>query len=330
MIESLNNHEKESLASGPITPQKRFLGMTSLLGSILVHLILLSIVLLILHWRVREGVPWGERRTDSIGIVFSTPQGYENPTGSGGTPDNQASTEEASQSESEESLSQEQFIESLLPAPLRVGVSGSAESAGLAPTGDSTSNEGIGGSGGAEGQSVGFADVRGNGRRFVYVLDRSESMKWSSGRPMQYAVREAQASIMSLDAKKGASKFQLVWFNHQANVFENAKLLDVTEPNKQRVYRFLASLVPDGATDPLQALELAIQLRPDVIFFLTDADEEIPPLTLARIRESRIKGGVRQIHVVEFGKRTNRPKVSFRQLADENQGQYIFKDLNDL
>ena len=321
-------------AIGQFPGRMRYHGLYSFMGSILFHVLLLVVVLLLLRWTARAGVPWGERRTDSVGIVFSTPKGYENPAGTGGDAVHSPHAENALRQEAaEEENLNETVSESFLPAPERIGMSsGESTSSQTSNPGNrqGTSSSGKGGDGGDNGQSVGFSDVRGNGRRFVYVLDRSESMKWPNGRPMQYAIQEAQSSIMSLNPQKGAAKFQLVWFNHESHVFENAKLLEVTEPNKSRVCRFLASLVPDGATDPLNALETAIRLRPDVIFFLTDADEEIPPLTLERIHETRIRGGVRQIHVVEFGKKTAPVKTSFRQLADENQGQYIFKDINEL
>ena len=45
-----------------------------------------------------------------------------------------------------------------------------------------------------------------------------------------------------------------------------------TAPNKARVQTQLATIAPDGGTDHMSALREALKLKPEVIFFLTDAD----------------------------------------------------------
>ena len=155
-------------------------------------------------------------------------------------------------------------------------------------------------------------------------------MRWPGDLPIRYALDEAKASVESLAPKQGAKKFQIVSYNHDAKIFENGRLMDVTPANKRRALAYLDSVTADGGTDPLTALEKAIRLAPDVIFFLTDADEEIPPMVLARIRELRIRGRVGQIHVMEFGKPTGKRLHSFQKLADQNNGVYIFKDVTAL
>ena len=318
---------------GPVKPMQ---GIFSFLLSLLFHLLILVGLILIYQWSPRPGSQLGTRDTDSVGIVFSTQQGYDQPGGG-----SRGTAAEADQLLEPPSEAASQVTEAFLPSQNRIGMGATATETSTASGESSTTSQssgtgtgtGIGkgqGSGSGNGQSVGFSDLRGNGRRFVYILDRSESMKWPDGHPMNYALRETKASIASLDARKGAARFQLVYFNHDAVVFENGRLLEVTAPNKDRVIRFLDSLYPDGGTDPLAAIEKAISLKPDVIFFLTDADEEIPMFNLERIRAVRQTSGVRQIHVVEFGKKTNVQKSSFRQLAAENNGQYIFKDIAEL
>lgn len=294
--------------------------------SIIVHLIVFLLLLYIWHISSRAGVPWGTRTTDSVGIVFSTPKGYKNPQSGETIARNETQNLEAIESESPGA----DWTESFLPAP---GIGMTADQgASEAQTSESGANNQANNQtvGQGTGQEVGFSDLKGNGRRFVYVLDRSESMKWSNFRPIQYALEEAKKSVRSLDTRKGASKFQLVWFNHRTDSYGDGKLMDVTEPNKERVCRQLASIIPDGGTNVYAAIDRATQMRPDVIFLLTDADEELPGSTLSRIRELVTRYGVRQIHVVEFGKKSESRKNSYRQLATENNGQYIFKDIESL
>ena len=185
-------------------------------------------------------------------------------------------------------------------------------------------------SGNVSGQTVGFGELRGRGRRFVYVIDRSKSMRWPDELPMRYALSEARSSIESLDPKKGALKFQLILYNHDARAFGTGRLLDVTPANQHAVAAYLDAVQADGGTDPLTALEMAIQLKPDVIFFLTDADEEIQPMVLARIREARIRSRVDQIHVMEFGQADAKRRYSYKKLAEQNNGIHIFKDILSL
>ena len=179
-------------------------------------------------------------------------------------------------------------------------------------------------------QTAGFSGIRGVGNSFVYVIDRSESMNWNGGGAMYQAINDVIVSIDSLDPCLGAFKFQLVVFNQEIEFFENnSTLIDVTERNKSRVIKYLRSLVAYGGTEPEQALLQSLKLRPDVVFFLTDADEELTQQALFLIKKFRIQYLVKQICVVEFGKASATVKKSFRQLAEDNNGTYVFKKIDE-
>ena len=148
---------------------------------------------------------------------------------------------------------------------------------------------------------------------------------------MRRALSEATASVKSLDAKQGANKFQIVVFNHDVEVFRNGStLLDVTPQNKSDALKFLSSVSASGGTAPEQALVKALLMKPDVVFFLTDADEELPEATLAHLQEVRRANNVKQICVIEFGQSSPTPKRSFRRLAAENCGDYVFRDVDQM
>ncbi|MDO5581561.1 MAG: VWA domain-containing protein [Planctomycetia bacterium] len=324
-----------------------------LLVSICFHLLLFLAILCFVIYMPVPGNPLGGRSADSVGIVFSTGNGFEEP-GGGSVSFSQAAKPDLEKSDPElnekEKDQVRKAVDSFLPAPNTVGVrntapaetedptgkerenssaSGSGDSGNSSPfAGQSGSGNGSGNGAGNGGQAVQFADLKGNGRKFVYVLDRSESMRWSNEAPMKFALKEAKESINSLDARLGAVRFQLIYYNHEAKVFEKERLLPVDEPNKNRAIKFLDSIYPEGGTNPLAAIEKAVKLNPDVIFFLTDADEEIPPMALDRIHDLCRRSGVRQIHVVEFGKESGVKKISFKRLALENNGQYIFKKID--
>ncbi|MDO5554454.1 MAG: hypothetical protein Q4G68_11910 [Planctomycetia bacterium] len=309
------------------SPQETaFVAPCSFFISLGLHAIAILLTILIVQSLPSKGTVNGNSDDRTVGIVFSKEEGYTSPEETlriaGGT---------ESASDSPEDAPASSPADSLMPSLDAVGLNasgtpndtnapaGNSPAAALLPgTGESGS-----GSGQGDGQSVGFASLRGKGRKFVYVLDHSESMKWPDGQAMTKAIAEAKKSLLSLDPVQGAKKFQVICYNHEVKVFDAGRLLDVTEPNKQRACKFLDTLFPEGGTDPLAALEKAVTFRPDVIFFLTDADEEIPSANLARIHDAAVRNKVGQIHVFEFRRSGAPEKKSFARLAADNGGGYF-------
>ncbi len=342
-----NANETESDATRQKSARRKRDAFFSWLGSGFGSLTLHALVFIVLFWAIssgarRDGVR-GSRQTDEIGIVFSDE--LDDPGGGSAAESSPTNAEDAQNARTlpetqDFSEDLQNVAEAFLPSDSTIGLAArpSSENAELASllNADDAAAGGVGsgagdgtGTGSGSGQNVGFGDVRGSGRKFVYVLDRSDSMKWRGGAPMRRAVAETIASVESLDPKRGASKFQLVYFNHEPEVFENGRaLIDVDLANKARIVRFLRSLAPTGGTEPERALDVALKMRPDVVFFLTDADEELSETTLATIAETRRRMKVKQICVVEFGRATAPKKKSFQRLAGENGGAYVFKDVD--
>lgn len=167
----------------------------------------------------------------------------------------------------------------------------------------------------------------GEGFKFVYVFDRSGSMGGSGRQAFQLVKHELRGSLQSLDT---VHQFQLIFYNERPVIFNPSgipgRLAFATEENKQRALRFLDSITPDGGTEHEAALKLAIRLRPDVIFFLTDGDD--PQLTPQQIeRLSRLAAGI-TIHTIEFGSGPRPAGSSFlAALAAENGGKYVYVDI---
>lgn len=288
-------------------------------GSVVVHVGVICFVVFMLRGDVgRYGS--AVRQTDEVGVVFSESLHSNLDSSEPSLRKEEVasnSSDVASLRESEETLinATERFL------PLNeVGLSGGNSVRASLTAADASGDSGAG-------QTVGFGGVRGSGKKFVYVLDRSDSMSWQGAVPMKRAVAAAIASIRSLDPGDGATKFQVVAFNHDLAIFQNVSgLLNVTTANKAKCVQFLKSLVPSGGTDPEKALATALTMRPDVIFFLTDADEELSEQTLSRIQSLRRQCKVRQICVVEFRKSTDHPKSTYKRLAAENGGTYVFQN----
>jgi hypothetical protein len=169
--------------------------------------------------------------------------------------------------------------------------------------------------------------VKGRGSKFVYVFDRSSSME---GPPLMAAKRELIASLHSL---KRVHQFQIVFYNQQPQMMlvrgHSRQLAFGDDRSKELAARFVGGISAYGATDHMQALRQALALKPDVIFFLTDADE--PQLTRADFDQLRTLNHGTSINTIEFGLGEPKPQFNFlKHLAAEHGGQHTYVDVTRL
>jgi hypothetical protein len=162
--------------------------------------------------------------------------------------------------------------------------------------------------------------VQGTGSKFVYVFDRSSSME---GPPLAAAKRQLTESLRSLES---THQFHIIFFNTRTRSFDitggGRRIAFATDRNKQLAANFVGGITADGGTDRLAALREAIDFAPDVIFFLTDADDAMSASELAEIARTnrRLRTA---ICVIEFGRRATPPGSNFlTELARESGGQY--------
>ena len=186
----------------------------------------------------------------------------------------------------------------------------------------------LGSTGRANVGSAGKARVRvfgveGEGRKFVYVFDRSVSM---SGSPLAAAKHQLLSSLESLGS---THQFQIIFFNDRRWVFSTGKVPFATDRNKQLARKFVGGITADGGTDRPEALRLALRRRPDVVFFLTDADDPMSDADLSSIR--RRNRGRTAIHAIEFGVGPSIGRNNFLvRLARENGGHHVYVDIRNL
>jgi hypothetical protein len=103
-----------------------------------------------------------------------------------------------------------------------------------------------------------------------------------------------------------------------------------TQENKRLAAEFVKGIEPNGSTRHRQALELALRLQPDVVFFLTDANE--PQLSAAELEDlhRRNRAGS-TVHTIEFGVGVARSSSNFlTRLAHQNGGQHVYIDVSQL
>ncbi len=107
------------------------------------------------------------------------------------------------------------------------------------------------------------------GRKIVYIVDASGSMREPLIRATRFTrVRmELDRSIRSLHPQQ---KFAVIFFNDKARSVRGRSLRAGTDLAKDRMIEEIWNSGCGGGTDPRGAIALALRLRPDTIFFLTD------------------------------------------------------------
>jgi hypothetical protein len=181
-----------------------------------------------------------------------------------------------------------------LPGPHTTGV-------GIIPGSGSGGGGGIGGgSAGGAGRSIGpgtqFFGAREHAHSFAYVIDCSGSM--ATRNSLDVAKREMLSSINQLAPD---AQFAVIFYNLQTRVLGDPMgrkgLMAATATNKARLQTQLEAISPLGGTDHMLALREALKLKPEVIFFLTDAEL----ISNSDINELLTEVGPTRIQAVEFG-----------------------------
>ena len=196
---------------------------------------------------------------------------------------------------------------------------------------NSTSQGDGGGRGGGQGGGIGsgvgpgteFFGMRDRGGSYAYVIDCSGSMTTRGS--LDVAKRELLTSLGQVPAE---ARFAVVFYNLDARVFTDPTgregLMPASPANKARVRALLATVQPDGGTDHMKALRAALALRPEVIFFLTDADL----MNTQDVAEILSQVGKTRIQAVEFGLVGGlNGSAPLRSLARSTGGSYRYIDV---
>jgi len=207
-----------------------------------------------------------------------------------------------------------------------VGQDGSAD-AGLTGGGGSSISATGRGPGTGKKTKTTFFGVEGSGSSFVYVVDRSDSMNAYEAAPLRNAKRELLKSLESLDEY---NQFQIVFYNASLSPL-SGKMIFATDTNKRRATGFVRGMPGDGGTSHLPALKQALAMAPEVLFFLTDADD--PRLTLPQLDDIQRRAELTRttIHTIQFnvGPATNDGSW-IRNLAVMNRGTYNYVDVTSI
>jgi hypothetical protein len=201
-------------------------------------------------------------------------------------------------------------VESLEPVP-------------VAQSGPAIAFAGTPNQGGASGSGGGpaFFPAASQAHSVVFVIDRSMSMG------LRGALDTARRQLLgSLDSLPEDVRYQVIAYNRTAELLApGSDLVYATAEMKRHTATRIESLSAEGGTSHLPALKRALTLSPEVIYFLTDADDLNPEEQRVITKLNR---GRCCIHVVELNtSHRDRPWMPLQELARTNRGSYRAVDL---
>jgi hypothetical protein len=163
-------------------------------------------------------------------------------------------------------------------------------------------------------QQATFYGIRAKGSFFVFVVDCSGSMEVDSR-----LVRAKQELRRSINAMRFPQRFLIIFFNHRSIPMAGGIPKSADAKGKQTAMAWLGTVDAGGGTDPRAAMKLALALRPDAVFLLSDG--EFPSGS-----EDEILDGNRHrvpIHCINLGSAEGAPQL--QAISEGSGGQYTFK-----
>ena len=197
--------------------------------------------------------------------------------------------------------------------------------AGTASEGESENNGAP--SGGAnrasDGNGAYFFGTYASGQRFVFIIDSSRSML--EGRRWATARRELVRALQSLSPDQ---EFFVIGFDSTAKPMfgqfpPNSKFLHPTESNIDRLNRWVGTILHGGSTLPASSIGIALRMKPDAIFLLSDGEIQDTTIQDLRVYNRRMNStgtpeAIIPIHTVLLHSMAG--LMTLQTIADENDG----------
>lgn len=178
------------------------------------------------------------------------------------------------------------------------------------------------------GSSGSFFGIEADGQDFVYIVDRSGSM---NGIRYYRAVAELKRSVREL--REDQRFFVVLFSNGSSPMFggnRSLEMVNATEENKKKLTHWLRTMGAGGGTNPNSSLRMAVKLKPNAVFMLSDGEFTENNSKRAGV----LKGGGDAISIAKFisGKipihaiafEDPRSCANMKQLAQITGGEYRF------
>lgn len=184
--------------------------------------------------------------------------------------------------------------------------------------------KGLGGGGGKDGvstkASTDFFGIGGYGKTFVYVVDASDSMN-DRGK----FERARYELLKSIDQLGSEQKFYVIFYNERAYPMDADAPLKGSQENVTTATEWINQVQPTGGTNPLPALLLAISMRPDAIYFLSDGQFDPGTIQVLRTQNRQnLRKDIRMIpiHTIAFLDRI--AEGMMKMIARNSGGEYRY------
>lgn len=160
-----------------------------------------------------------------------------------------------------------------------------------------------------------FFGLRGQGRRFSWVVDCSDSMQ---GPPLERARQELLNSLRKLPQ---GLEFQVIFFDDLPYSYPAGGFAEMDPTSLAEAAAFISGIQGGGGTNVMQAMRQVFsqRTRPDTAFLLTDGEFD---LETPEFIQSRNRGAKVRINTVAFVNRAGEPLL--RRIASENRGDFRF------
>jgi uncharacterized protein with von Willebrand factor type A (vWA) domain len=169
------------------------------------------------------------------------------------------------------------------------------------------------GEGGAGGKGASFFGLEARGGKFVYVVDRSSSMR---GDKLQDTKAELIRSVHSLTR---TMEFFIIFYDSSFEPMPARGLVKATGSSKNKYLGWVEGINSRGGTEPEQAMLMALSLKPDAIWLLSDGQFSHRACNVIRAANPNARI---QIHTIAF--HSARGQSVLQRIAEENGGHYRF------
>lgn len=173
----------------------------------------------------------------------------------------------------------------------------------------------------ADGAGAYYFGVEAVGERFAFVIDSSRSMV---GRRWNSAIYELQKSLNNLAPDQ---RFSVICFDGQARPALDvpAQYFAPTKKELTRIVYWMKSLQNGRNTYPAVAIEMALALKPDAIFILSDGELQDDSQELLLEKNRNADGSVIiPVHTISLF--SDEGKETLRAIASENRGTFTDVD----
>lgn len=175
-----------------------------------------------------------------------------------------------------------------------------------------------------------FFGVKASGKKFVFVVDSSNSMK--NGK-FDAAKEELEYAIRRLSSEQ---LFYVIFFDHDAEKMllppddePPTNVVPATSKNINGFVKWMGTVKNELRTDPFEAVKFALELKPDAIYILSDGKFTDRGRTVRYLKEENVLddpiNGRRPraiIHTIAFWQRDG--EEAMQDIAKTHQGTYRF------